>query len=195
MGVRRFCRLCWLCWRLGARLHVESTCFRRRRTIEPARPADSPPASQNPAGTVRPLAGQPLAAVFDSGTGQLAVLCPGSDPSASASIAVFGAAQAPPRVDRPAGERARADRRRSRHRLCGCPGRLLMVHLAGGDTEQVRVADAANADFTAIALRADGKLELGSADGAVYTLASAASGSRGQPEQDLRARRCPGDTR
>ena len=53
-----------------------------------------------------------------------------------------------------------------------------MVHLAGGDTEQVRVADAANADFTAIARRADGKLVLGSADGAVYTLASAASGDR-----------------
>jgi hypothetical protein len=147
------------------------------RTIEPARPADSPPASENPAGAVRPLAGHPLAAVFDSGTGQLAVLCPGSDPSASASIAVFGAAQAPPRV---------IDLRANALALTGddhgtvyvaVRGGYLIVHLAGGDTEQVRVADAANADFSAIARRADGKLELGSADGAVYTLASAASGT------------------
>src|ERR1700722_18181244 len=68
------------------------------RTIEPARAADSPAASQHPAGAVRPLAGHPLAAAFDSGTRQLAVLCPGPDPSASASVAVFGVAQAPPRV-------------------------------------------------------------------------------------------------
>ncbi|MGO9154519.1 YncE family protein [Mycobacterium sp.] len=145
------------------------------RTIEPARAADSPPASQNPAGTVRPLAGHPLAAVFDSGTRQLAVLCPGSEPSASDSVAVFGAAQVPPRV---------IDLRARATALTGddhgtvylaVRGGYLMVHLAAGDTEQVRVADAANTDFTAIARRADGKLVLGSADGAVYILASASS--------------------
>jgi len=68
------------------------------RTIEPARAADSPRPSQNPAGAVRPLAGHPLAAVFDSGTRQLAVLCPGSEPSESASVAVFGSGPVPPRV-------------------------------------------------------------------------------------------------
>ena len=156
------------------------------RTIEPARAADSPPASQNPAGAVRPLAGHPLAAVFDSGTRQLAVLCPGSEPSESATIALFGAAQAPPRV---------IDLRARAAALTGddhgtvylsVRGGYLMVHLAAGDTEQVRVADAANTDFTAIARRADGKVELGSADGAVYTVAPAASASSGTATVDNR---------
>ena len=101
------------------------------RTIEPARAADSPPPSQSPAGAVRPLAGHPLAAVFDSGTRQLAVLCPGSEPSESASIAVFGAAQVPPRV---------IDLRARATALTGddhgtvylaVRGGYLMVHLAG----------------------------------------------------------------
>ncbi len=152
------------------------------RTIEPARAADSPPPSQDPAGAVRPLAGHPLAAVFDRGTRQLAVLCPGSEPSESASIAVFGAAQVPPRV---------IDLRARATALTGddhgtvylaVRGGYLMVQLAANDaevTEQVRVADAATTDFTAIARRGDGRLMLGSADGAVYTLASASSGTAG----------------
>jgi DNA-binding beta-propeller fold protein YncE len=155
------------------------------RTIEPARPADSPAASQSPAGAVRPLAGHPLAAVFDSGTRSLAVLCPPdnpADPSASASIAVFGATQAPPRVialRAPATALTGDDHGTV---YVAVRGGYLMVPLAANDaevTEQVNVTDAANTDFTAIARRADGKLELGSADGAVYTLASAASASPG----------------
>ena len=67
-------------------------------TIEPAQPADSPPVTQNPAGAVRPLGGHPQAAAFDTGTRSLAVLCPGADPTAPASITVFGDAQVPPRV-------------------------------------------------------------------------------------------------
>ncbi len=129
---------------------------------------------------MRPLAGHPLAAVFDNGTRQLGVLCPGSEPSASASVAVFGADQVPPRV---------IDLRANATAMTGddhgtiylaVRGGYLMVHLAANEaevTEQVRVTDAANTDFTAIARRADGKLVLGSADGAVYTLASAASGT------------------
>ncbi|WP_369804508.1 YncE family protein, partial [Mycobacterium sp. E2497] len=39
-------------------------------------------------------------------------------------------------------------------------------------TGQVNVTDAQQTDFTAVAQRADGKLVLGSADGAVYTLSS-----------------------
>jgi hypothetical protein len=51
-------------------------------------------------------------------------------------------------------------------------GGYFSVDLATGHTAQVTVADAQQAEFTAIAQRADGKLVLGSADGAVYTLAS-----------------------
>ena len=146
------------------------------RTIEPARPADSPPTSQNPAGAVRPLAGHPLAALFDGGTRQLVVLCP--EASGSTSIAVFGAAPLPPRV---------IDLRARATALTGddhgtvylaARGGYLVVHLAGGDPALVGVADAASTDFTAIARRADGKLELGSADGAVYTVTSAAVENR-----------------
>ncbi|BCP37071.1 hypothetical protein MINTMi198_24410 [Mycobacterium intracellulare M.i.198] len=68
------------------------------RTIEPAAAAVSPPASQPPAGAVRPLPAHAAAAVFDAGTRRLAVLAPGSDPAAPGSITVFGEAQAPPRV-------------------------------------------------------------------------------------------------
>ena len=157
------------------------------RTIEPARPADSPPASQNPAGAVRPLAGHPLAAVFDGGTRQLAVLCPGSAPSESASIAVFGAAQVPPRViDLQARASALTGDDHGTVYLAARGG-YLVVHLAAGEPEHVRVADAAT-DFTAIARRADGKLELGSADGAVYTPSVAGTATVEQSEQDLRPR-------
>ncbi|MGB9304647.1 MAG: hypothetical protein WCB92_13515, partial [Mycobacterium sp.] len=47
-------------------------------TIAAAQPAVSPPVSQHPAGAVLPLAGHAVAAIFDGGTHQLAVLTPGS---------------------------------------------------------------------------------------------------------------------
>jgi DNA-binding beta-propeller fold protein YncE len=54
-----------------------------------------------------------------------------------------------------------------------------VVDIAGGPISQVKIADAADTEFTAIARRADGKLVLGSADGAVYTLASQTPSSVG----------------
>jgi DNA-binding beta-propeller fold protein YncE len=144
------------------------------RTIEPARPADSPPVSQSPAGAVRPLAGHPLAAVFDKGTGQLAVLCPGSDPAAPASIAVFAQAQVAPRVIALPGPATALTSDDHGTAYLAARGGYLAVDLPSGRAARVSVSDAAHADFTAIARRADGKLVLGSADGAVYTLASEA---------------------
>jgi DNA-binding beta-propeller fold protein YncE len=141
-------------------------------TIVPAQPAESPPVSQSPAGAVRPLAGHASAAVFDGGTRQLAVLCPPNDPAAPASITVFGDAQVAPRVIALPGPAAALTGDGSGTVYLAVRGGYLMVDLAGGHTSQVNVADAANTDFTAIARRADGKLVLGSADGAVYTLAS-----------------------
>jgi DNA-binding beta-propeller fold protein YncE len=145
------------------------------RTIEPARAADSPPVSQSPAGAVRPLAGHPLAAVFDSGTRRLAVLCPPdnpADPAPPASLAVFGDAQVPPRAIALPGPATAltSDDRGTAYRAAH--GGYFAVDLSAGRVAQVTVGDAAHADFTAIARRADGKLVLGSADGAVYTLAS-----------------------
>jgi hypothetical protein len=142
------------------------------RTIEPAQPADSPPVSQSPAGAVRPLAGHPLAAVFDSGTHQLAVLRPGSDPAAPANIAVFADAQVTPRVitlPGPATALTGDDRGTA---YLAAHGGYFAVDLSAGRAVQVAVAGAAHADFTAVARRTDGTLVLGSADGAVFTLTS-----------------------
>jgi hypothetical protein len=152
-------------------------------TIEPAQPASSPPASQNPPGTVRPLGGRPQAAIFDGGTQRLAVLVPGPDPAAPASVSVFGAAQAPPQVvglPGPATALTGDDRGTA---YLAARGGYFVVDLATGSATRVQVADAGQTDFTAIARRADGKLMLGSADGAVYTVGAAAPGASAPVER------------
>jgi DNA-binding beta-propeller fold protein YncE len=139
-------------------------------TIEPAQAAESPPTSQIPAGAVRQLAGHPQAAVFDSATHQLAVLSPGSDPTAPASLALFG--DSPRLVTLPGPATALTADDRGKAYLAGRGG-YFVVDLATAHATQVNVAEVPEAQFTAIARRADGKLVLGSADGSVYTLASA----------------------
>ncbi|MDM3973140.1 hypothetical protein QRB36_03015 [Mycobacterium marseillense] len=142
------------------------------RTIEPAAAAVSPPVSQPPAGAVRPLAGHATAAVFDAAAHQLAVLTPGADPAAPASLTVFGDLQAPPRVvDLPGPATALTDGGHGTVYLA-TRGGYFAVDLSTGHTARVSVTDAAQTEFTAVAQRADGRLVLGSADGAVYTLAS-----------------------
>src|ERR1700677_1602810 len=115
-------------------------------TIEPARAAESPPVSQNPAGAVRPLGGHPQVA-------PRVIILPGpataltGDDSGTAYLATRGG--------------------------------YFTVDLATAHTAQVNIAEAQQTEFTAIARRADGKLVLGSADGAVYTLASQTPSSVG----------------
>jgi hypothetical protein len=136
------------------------------RTIEPARASDSPPASQTPAGTVRPLPADAVAAIIDAGSHQLTVLTPG------AGVTVFGDPQAAPRVIGLPGPATAltGDGRGSAY--LATRGGYFVVDLRTGHVAQVSVTDAQQADFTAIAQRADGKLVLGSADGAVFTLDS-----------------------
>jgi DNA-binding beta-propeller fold protein YncE len=141
-------------------------------TIEPAQAAVSPPASQAPAGAVRPLAGHAQAAVFDDGARQLAVLSPGTDPAAPASVAVFGDAQAEPRVIALPGPATALTSDGRGTAYLAARGGYFVVDLSAGRATQVNVADAQRTEFTAIARRADGKLVLGSSDGAVYTLGS-----------------------
>jgi hypothetical protein len=148
-------------------------------TIEPAQAAQSPPVSQNPAGAVRPLDSHAAAAIFDSGTRQLAVLAPGADPAAPASITEFGDPSVAPRVialPEPA-TALTGDGRGTAY--LATRGGYFSVDLSTGHTARVTVADAPQADFSAIAQRADGRLVLGSADGAVYTLASQTPSSAG----------------
>lgn len=142
------------------------------RTIEPARAAESPPASQKPTGTVRPLAARAAAAVVDGSTHGLVVLAPGTDPAAPASITVFGDPQVAPRVIGLPGPAVALTGDGHGTVYLGAHGGYFVVDLPTGHVAQVSVTDAQQAEFTAIAQRADGKLVLGSADGAVYTLDS-----------------------
>ncbi len=72
-------------------------------------------------------------------------------------------------------------------------GGYFRFDIAAGATTRVDVEGQADTDFTAIARRADGKLVLGSADGAVYTLGS--EHRRWPPAEDLRTRGCACHTR
>jgi hypothetical protein len=145
-------------------------------TIEAASPASSPPTSQSPAGTVRPLGGRPSVAAFDSGTHQLVVLCPTTDSADSAGIAVFGPAQGQaqptPRVIPLPGPATALAVDGHGTAYAAAHGAYFEIDLSAGHAARVAVTDAGNVDFTSIARRADGKVVLGSADGAVYTLAS-----------------------
>ncbi|MGE2817339.1 YncE family protein [Mycobacterium heidelbergense] len=145
-------------------------------TIEPARAAESPPVSATPAGAVRPLPGQAQAAIFDGNTHQLAVLVPGADLAAPASVAVFGAAQSAARAIVLPGPATALTGDGHGTVYLATRGGYFAVDLAAGRTSQVNVGGAEQVDFTAIARRADGKLVLGSADGAVYVLAAPGSG-------------------
>nr|WP_236984073.1 MULTISPECIES: hypothetical protein [Mycobacterium] len=140
-------------------------------TIQTAQPAVSPP-SLNPAGTVQPLGGHPQSAFFDVGTHQLVVLCPGTDPAAPASLAVLGAQTAPRVVPLP-GPTAAITGDGNGRAFVAVRGGYLAVELADAKTTAVTVS--AQTDFTAIARRADGRLVLGTADGAVYTLGADSS--------------------
>lgn len=134
--------------------------------------AVSPPVSQNPAGEVRALAARATAAAFDGGTRQLAVLAPAAAPPGPATVTVFGGPTAAPRViDLPGPATSLTDDGHGTLFLAARGG-YFVVDLPTGHTRQVNVTDAAQVDFTAVAQRADGKLVLGSADGAVYILAS-----------------------
>ncbi len=138
-------------------------------TIVPARAAESPPVTATPAGVVLPLAGPAQAAVFDAGTDSLAVL--GGDAGDQAVITVFSATgdPVPVRLDGTASAMAGDDEGRL---FLSTKGGYFQFDIASGAATRIGVEGHDGVDFTAIARRSDGKLVLGSADGAVYTLAS-----------------------
>jgi outer membrane protein assembly factor BamB len=148
-------------------------------TIPSATPAQAPPQTQKPAGTVRPLAGTPTAVTFDTSADALLVLLPGVTPEAAASLAVLpvgGGATRTIGLPTPATALATDD---SGTALVATRGGFLRVDPDSGSSVRVGVADHDDTDFTAIAHRADGRVVLGSADGAVYILAS--DGAEGGP--------------
>ncbi|WP_431306105.1 hypothetical protein [Mycobacterium hubeiense] len=137
-------------------------------TIAPAQAAVSPPATTTPAGTVRPLDAAVQSALFDTATGALVAL----SPSDGASVVTLLPAAGPPRpVLLPATATAMTGDGAGQVYLAGRGG-YFRLSVADGAVTRVDVEGQQATDFTAIARRADGKLVLGSADGAVYTLNS-----------------------
>jgi sugar lactone lactonase YvrE len=133
-------------------------------TIASARPAVSPAVTVAPAGQVRPLPVKASAAAFDAPTSTLVVL--GGDNLVLASLA------GPPRTVPLPGTATglTCDDRGTAY--LSTHGGYLRVDVRTGQVTPTRVDGHDGTDFTAIARRADGKLVLGSADGAVYTLGS-----------------------
>lgn len=116
-----------------------------------------------PDGVVHALDTPGLAASFDRQTRSLAVLGPAD------RLTVFGDAQRT--VALPAPARALTGDGAG-HVYLATRGGYLQVDIGTGTVTRANVDGQADSDFTAIARRADGRLALGSADGAVLTLSA-----------------------
>jgi len=138
-------------------------------TIAPAEAAASPAVTRPPAGVVRPLAGDAKSVVFDAATASLVALSPGkTDQAVVTAMPAKGLART---VSLPGPATAITGDNRG-HVYASTHGGYFRVDIAHGVATRVEVDGRGDTDFTAIARRADGKLVLGSADGAVYTLSS-----------------------
>ncbi|MET0700758.1 MAG: hypothetical protein ABWY93_13945 [Mycobacterium sp.] len=151
-------------------------------TIEPAGPAASPPASAAPAGVVHQLGGRPQAAVFDTKSAALVVLRPGPDPAAPSTLTVLAGAAPPRPIALPGPASALTDDGQGTAYLA-TRGGYFVVDLGPGTASRVDITGQPDTEFTAIARRADGKLVLGSADGAVFILSSPDRGATTVGEQ------------
>jgi DNA-binding beta-propeller fold protein YncE len=138
-------------------------------TIVPASAAVSPAVTDRPDGRVWPLTGHAQGAVFDAGTRSLAVLSPTA--AQQALVTAFTSAGAQRLVPLPRAATAMTGDNNGRLYV-STRGGYFRVDLHAQAATLVDVEGHAATDFTAIARRADGKLVLGSADGAVYTLSS-----------------------
>lgn len=138
-------------------------------TIVPAEAAVSPQVTGVPAGVVWPLTGHAQAAAFDQATASLVVLSPG--PGGKSLVTVLAGSGTAKPVPLPDPATALTCDNEGRAYL-STRGGYFLVDVAAGTARRVDVDGQPTTDFTAIARRADGKLMLGSADGAVYTLAS-----------------------
>jgi DNA-binding beta-propeller fold protein YncE len=118
---------------------------------------------------VRPLAGHAEAAVFDAATASLAVLSPGVGGQSMVTVEPPSGAVRP--VPLPGAATAMTGDNDGRV-YAATRGGYYRVDMRAGTATRVDVEGQPRADFTAITRRADGKLVLGSADGAVYTMGS-----------------------
>ena len=133
------------------------------QTIEAATGAVSPSTTVAPAGRVLPLPGRPTAARYDAATGSLAVL---NGPA----LAILQADRTLRTVTLPSPATALTGDGNGTV-WAATRGGVITIDLAAGTATPTAIED--GTDFTAIARRADGRLVLGTADGAVYLLDAA----------------------
>lgn len=132
-------------------------------TIAAASAAVAPPVAAPPDGVVLPLAKPVLSIVFDTATTSLVAL-------ADTELAVFPRGGSARTVTLPTAVTAIAGDGTGAVYLAARGG-YLRVDVRSGAAEDVRVAGEQDTQFTAITLRGDGRVALGSDGGGVYTLA------------------------
>jgi DNA-binding beta-propeller fold protein YncE len=115
------------------------------------------------------MAGHAQSVVFDAATRSLVVLAP--DEAGRAVATVMPAEGLGRAVPLPAAATAIAGDDNG-HAYLSTRGGYFLIDIASGRVNRVPVEGQGGTDFTAIARRADGRLVLGSADGAVFTLSS-----------------------
>ncbi|GAT09218.1 SMP-30/gluconolaconase/LRE domain-containing protein [Mycolicibacterium novocastrense] len=135
-------------------------------TIAPAQAAVSPPVAGRPDGVVRPLVADANAAVVDTASGSLVVLA--ALPVVTVLSRNGGDAATVPLSSPATALTGDGDG----HVYAATRGGYHRIDLAGRTATKIEVEGLPDTEFTAIARRADGRLVLGSADGAVYTLGS-----------------------
>ncbi|MUL49658.1 hypothetical protein FZI85_23750 [Mycobacterium sp. CBMA293] len=140
-------------------------------TISPGRAAVSPAVTGAPDGVVRALPGPGTGATYDASTSSLVVL--GTDGAKRPVVTVPGT---PPVVLPAAATGVTGDG--AGMAFLATRGGYLRFDIGKRTVQQVGVDGQANTDFTAIARRADGKLALGTADGAVLIVDGTAVQSR-----------------
>ncbi len=118
---------------------------------------------------MHPLAGHAQSVLFDAVTASLVVLAP--DKAGRAVVTVLPSKGLRRAVGLPV-EATAMTGDNSGHVYASTRGGYFVVDIAQGRFNRVPVDGRDGTDFTAIARRADGRLVLGSADGAVYTLGS-----------------------
>jgi outer membrane protein assembly factor BamB len=146
--------------------------------IAPAQPASSPPLTRAPAGLVRPRPGRPQAAAFDGRTGLLAVVSPGPDSTAPASLTLIGAQQTPQRVIGLPGPVTGLAGDNAGTAYLSTRGGYFVVDLSAGHVTTLSIRDAEQVEFSAISRRSDGTVVLGTADGLLYLLAPGSTDSK-----------------
>lgn len=136
--------------------------------IAPATAGASPPVTATPDGVVRPVPKPVLSSVFDAKTSSLIALIGDSD--AATDLVVYPQGGAQRMVPLPTPATAMAGDGDGTVYLASRGG-FTRYDVRSGQLDNASVVDQQGTQFTAITLRADGRVVLGSDRGGVYTIA------------------------